>query len=319
VTLPALVFAALLRLAAAPAVALPVAVTGPRITVRAEAGLERAAARAAEEAPRDLVAIEADLDGLPRLERIEVRLVKHAEDIADAAPPGRGAPAWAVGTAYPDEGVVVVAARGRDGDLLDVGRTLEHELAHMALDRALGPGRVPRWLTEGFAYLHSSDFSLARAATLSGAALANRLVPLWRLEESFPAREDAAALAYAESYDFVAFLARRGRWQDAHDDGDPSAYRAFLAALATGVSLDSAAQEAFGRRLRDLEGEWIDSLRARYLWYPVGFSGALLWALGAVLLVLGWWRRRRQGKKTLARWAAEEARWTDEAEDDDLR
>src|SRR5262249_30893750 len=129
---------------------------GDRATVVAQDGLASQAARAADIAPTALAAIEADLAHLPRVDRVEVRLVRHAEDIAAAAPPGRGAPAWAVGTAYPEEGVVVVAMRGRDGAVLDWERTLVHELAHMALDRALG-GRTPRWLTEGFAYLHSAD------------------------------------------------------------------------------------------------------------------------------------------------------------------
>jgi hypothetical protein len=289
------------------AVALPIAVPGERVTVRAEAGLDRLAHHLAEEAPRDLVRIEADLAGLPRAERVEVRLVKHMEDIAAAAPEGRGAPEWAVGTAYPADGVVVVAVRSRDGDFLDVDRTLAHELAHMALDRAVGPGTVPRWLTEGFAYLHSSDFSLARAATMMGAVIGGRLVPLWQLEQSFPAREDEAALAYAESFDFVTFLARRGRWSDDRDDGDPSAFRAFLAELARGASLDAAGRVAFGRRLFELEAEWLETARARYLLYPVGLGGAALWAFAALLLVLGWLRRRRQARRTLTRWAAEEA------------
>jgi hypothetical protein len=142
---------------------------------------------------------------------------------------------------------------------------------------------------------------------LSGAAIANRIQPLWRLEHAFPAREDEAALAYAESFDFVAFLARRGRWQDDRDDGDPAAFRELLAALARGSGLDAAAREAFGRSMVELEGEWVDSLRSRYLWYPIAFGGTLVWVLGAMLLVLGWHRRRRERRRTLARWEIEEA------------
>jgi hypothetical protein len=279
------------------AIELGVTIEGPRVTVRAEVGLERQAREAAAEAPKHLAEIEADLDGLPRVQHVEVRLVKHAEDIADAAPPGRGAPEWAVGTAYPDAGVVVVAARGRGGELLDMDRTLSHELAHMALDKTFGENPVPRWLTEGFAYLHSSDFSLARAATLTGAVIGRKLVPLWQLEHAFPAREDEAALAYAESYDFVA-------WAASHD---PWGYRRFLAVLSTGVTLDEASRQSFGRRWVDIQDEWLASLRDRYLWTFVGAGAALLWVFGAVLLVLGWWRRRKQARATLRRWELEEA------------
>jgi hypothetical protein len=61
---------------------------------------------------------------------------------------------------------VVVVAAHRDGRLIDVDNVVAHELAHIALGAALR-GRAPRWLNEGLAYLHSSDFSMARARTLS--------------------------------------------------------------------------------------------------------------------------------------------------------
>jgi hypothetical protein len=291
----------------AAALELPIVSSEGRVTVRAEAGLERLARRLQAQAPRDLARLEADLDGLPRLGAVEVRAVKRMEDVGRAAPAGIGAPAWAAGTAYPGYGVVVVAARGRSGELLDPERTLTHELAHLALDRALGGGtRVPRWLTEGFAYLHSSDVSLARYATLVGAVIGGKLHPLWKLDSVFPEREDEASLAYAQSYDFVAYLARRGRWSDERDDGDRSAFRHFLGELAAGAALDEAARTAFGRRLVDLEAEWLESLRSRYFLYPLAFGGSLVWTMGAILLVMGWRRRRRQGRRTLARWTSEE-------------
>jgi hypothetical protein len=277
-----------------------------RVTVRAEEGLAEQGRQAERLAGAALGMIETDLDGLPRVEHVEVRLVKHAESIAGAAPSGRGAPEWASGTAYPDEGVVVVAMRGRDGSMLDWQRTLTHELAHLALGRALG-GREPRWLTEGFAWLHSMDASVDRATTLFSAVVAGRVVPLWEIEQTFPAEENAASLAYAESYDFVSWLARRGRWSDDRDDGDRSAFRQFLAEMSEGRDVEAAAESAFGRRMADLETEWGDSLRDRYLWMPLGFAGGLVWVLGALLLVAGWLRRKHQGRATMRRWDAEEA------------
>ncbi len=288
-------------------IALPLTAEGERVTVRAEAGLDHQVDPLARAADRDLAAIEADLTGLPRVEHVEVRVVKHQQDIAAAAPTDRGAPSWAAGTAYPDLGVVVIAARGADGDLLDLQQTLAHELAHMALDRALGAEQVPRWLTEGFAYLHSSDSNWGRAQTLFGAMFRRKIIPIAALDQAFPREERSVQLAYAESYDFVAFLAKRGRWQDAEDDGDRTAFEVFLAELAHGASLDGAAVKAYGRNLAQLEGEWYDTLRTRYLWYPASILAAFVWVLGALLLTLGWIRRRRQKRRRLAEMAVEEA------------
>src|SRR6185436_10689864 len=98
-------------------------------------GLEAAAAQLQPRAEEHLARIEADLPGLPRVEKVEVRLVHFTNQLGDAAPPGRGAPDWASGVAYPDAGVVVIAARDAGGQLLDMNATLAHELAHMAIER----------------------------------------------------------------------------------------------------------------------------------------------------------------------------------------
>jgi peptidase MA superfamily protein len=301
---------------AAHALELPLQRRAARVTVRAEDGLGALAAKLAARVARDLERIEADLPDLPHVPQVEVRLVRHMEDIAAVAPAGRGAPPWAAGTAYPDLFVVVVAARARSGDLLDVERTLTHELAHVVLGRALGDAPVPRWLTEGFAYLYSSDISVARASTLFGALIGGRLLPLSQLDLGFPPEENEAALAYAESYDFVTFLARRGRWSDERDDGDPTAFRLFLEELAARHDLEAACERAFGRRLIDVEAEWYESLRSRYLLFPTELGGAALWASGGVLLVLGWRRRRRMARERLAQWEKEE-REQDEHEQDE--
>jgi hypothetical protein len=291
----------------ASAIRLPVEVDGKRVVIRAEEGLEDQAETLAPKAELYLERIEADLGDLPRVERVEIRFIKHAEDLALAAPPGAGAPAWAVGVAYPGHGIVIVVARDRLGNLNDMEKTMAHELAHMALDRALEKGEIPRWLTEGFAYLHSSDFSMARFTTLMGAAIGGKLLRIGELNSHFPAEEDEVALAYAQAYDFVSFLARRGRWDDVYDDGNRGAFRQFLASIGKGQSIHRAAEESFGRRLDDLETEWLADLKARTLWYPVGLVGALLWVVGALLLVLAWRRRRRQKRMRLRQWEVEEA------------
>jgi hypothetical protein len=316
VTVLAFVFA-LLGLAAAPAkaghapandLALVDAARSPsgRVTIVAEPGLVDTARGLAKTADATLGAIEADLPGLPLVPHIEVRLVRRAESLPAAAPPGRGAPAWAVGVAYPELGVVCVAARTPDGALNDVGGTFAHELAHMVLERALGDGRAPRWLHEGFAYLHSSDFSLARAQSLAGAVFRRELRPLAELEHAFPARHDAAQLAYAQAYDFVAFLAQRGRFRDEHDDGDRWALRHFLQGVARGESLDQAAKAAFAASLPELEQEWIEAAKDRYFWFPIAALGGLFWVAIALLAVLAWRRRRAEMRRRLARMEAEE-------------
>jgi hypothetical protein len=304
----ALAIAVLVMLAAAvrPAAAtrLEPAAHAGRVTVLAEPGLERMAQKLADSAERELREIAADLNDLPAPRAIEVHLVRNALDLAAVAPAGRGAPRWAVGVAYPDLGVIGVAAR-RGAQIIDTESTLRHELAHIALGAALG-ARAPHWLHEGFAYQHSAELSWERMETLTAMAWSHNIIPLDQLDATFPQDELPASRAYAEAYDFVGYLSRRGRWEDPSDDGDRWPFRRFLREIGHGSDLDRAAMHAFGKPLHALFDEWRSDLGGRYLLMPLGLLGAVAWALCAILLALAWWRRRRQNRRRLAQWDLEE-------------
>ena len=284
---------------------LPVQVVNDGVVVRAEAGLDRLAAGIAAQAPAQLLRIREDLVDLPAPRIVEIRLIKRAQDMRRVAPPGRGAPEWASGVAYPDLGVVVVATR-RGAQPIDVPRVVEHELAHLAMGAAL-QGRAPRWLDEGFAFVHASEWAVARTYTLTGMAWTGDVIPLPELSAHFGAHESMVDRAYSQSYDFVAFLARRGRYPDAHDDGDRWPFQRFLAEIAAGRSPGGAAWEAYGAGLPELFDEWRASLRDRYLAMPSGLFALGVWVLAALLLVVGYLRRRRMNRITLSRWEREEA------------
>lgn len=275
-----------------------------RVVVYAEPGLDDTAQELATVSERALTEIADDLPGLATPKIVEIRIVRDAADLAAIAPPGRGAPQWAIGVAYPDLSIVAIALR-REANHVDPVHTLRHELAHIALAVALGD-RAPRWLHEGFAYQHSAEGSNERIETLAGMAWFGTAIPLEELESSFPAAELIAHRAYAESYDFVGFLARRGRWQDADDDGDRYPFRRFLADIGHGATPDAAATRAFGRPLARLFEEWREDLLARYRFIPLSVLGLALWVVCSLLVVVAWWRRRRQNRVRLAQWEREE-------------
>jgi hypothetical protein len=278
---------------------------GPsRVSVRYEPGLENAARRAQIQAEAVLAAIRADLVDLPEPHVIEIQVVDDASELSAVAPAGRGAPPWAIGVAYPDLGVVTIALR-RGAQQVDLISTLRHELAHLALGAALGE-RVPHWLHEGFAYQYSGEWSWERMETLAGMAWFGSIVPLDELDRRFPAEEAPADRAYAESYDFVGYLSRRGRWEDTAGDGDRWPFRRFLTELGHGANLDTAAIRAFGRPIHALFDEWKSDMSKRYMFAPIGLLGLAVWVVCGILLALAYFRRRRHNRRRLAQWEREE-------------
>ncbi len=291
--------------------ALPIRVTRPGLVVRAQAGMDRLAHEVADAAPGFLKEISSDLPDLDVPAHIEIRLVHKSSSLPAVAPPGHGAPSWAAGVAYSRFGVVSVA-HASGTEINDVLSVTAHELSHLALGAALH-GRAPRWLNEGFAYLHSSDWSMARMQVLTGLAWSGNTIPLASLDSSFPAAEIEVHKAYAQSYDFVAFLARRGRYIDKEDEGDRWPFRSFLAHIAAGRTLDDAARKAYGTNLNGLYGEWYEDLRSRFMLVPASLFGLFVWSFAAFLLVLAYWRKTRNAKRVLARWEAEEQARSEEA------
>ncbi len=285
-------------------IALPIVIESDNLVVRAEAGMENLARKVANASPGFLAEIRGDLADLDVPKHVELRLVHKSSSLPNVAPPGHGAPSWAAGVAYSSFGVVTIA-HASGTELNDVLSVTAHELSHLALGAALHD-RAPRWLNEGFAYLHSSDWSIARMQVLTGMAWSGNTIPLANLDSSFPAAEIEVHKAYAQSYDFVAFLARRGRYVDKEDEGDRWPFRNFLAHIADGRTTDEAARKAFGVGLTKLYGEWYEDLRSRYMLVPASLFGLFVWSFAALLLVIGYMRKTRKAKRILAIWEAEE-------------
>ncbi|HEY5950454.1 MAG TPA: hypothetical protein VIV40_33415 [Kofleriaceae bacterium] len=277
-----------------------------RIEISCEPGLEDVARELGDTAEEVLAKISADLVDLPVPHRIRVQVVRDSASLPSVAPEGRGAPEWAIGVAYPDLGVISVATR-RGPNVVDPTSTLRHELAHIALGSALGP-RAPHWLHEGFAYQHSGEWAWDRTETLAGMAWFGGIIPLDQLDASFPQGENPADRAYAESYDFVGYLSRRGRWEDKEDDGDRWPFRRFLTLVGQGTDLDAAAQRTFGKPIHQLFDEWREDLSKRYMLAPIGLFGLALWVLCAILLALAWLRKRRINRRRIGEWERQERR-----------
>jgi hypothetical protein len=256
---------------------------------------------ASDEAKRDME----EWLGASVLAKVRVDVARTPGEMATLAPRGAPYPEYASGVAYPELGLVLLTLTPRyPNESLDLVQIFRHELAHVALEDAVRPYPVPRWFNEGFAVMASGETSFERMWVLSSATLADRLMPLSQVERTFPSDESKASVAYAEASDVVRFLVRR---QDRHR------FRALVAELHAGRSLDQGARAAYGVDLVTLEHEWREDVAKRYTFWPILCSGTVVWVGVLGLFVWGWRKRRARSRATLARWARDEAR------EDDLR
>jgi hypothetical protein len=237
--------------------------------------------------------------GQPVLSEVRVMVARTPGEMATLAPPNAPYPDYAAGVAYPEIGLVLLTIKPvHPTSAQDLNEVFRHELAHVALEDAVGGRPVPRWFNEGFAVLASGETSFVRMQTLFTATVSDNLMSLAQLERSFPSNESEASVAYAQAADVVRFLVKR---EERHR------FRGLVSRLRDGESMDSALLNSYGEETSTLESEWREEVSRRYTFYPVLFSGSLVWAGTLGLFALGWRKKKRTASATLLRWATEEA------------
>lgn len=232
---------------------------------------------------------------------LDIRVAVNPEDMQRMAPHGRTLPAYATGVAFPADGIILLAMTAPDSWVRpDMERLLIHELSHVALHRAVKGHDVPRWFTEGLAIVHSGEHSLARVRTLWAATLQGELLPLRLLASSFGVHHGEVDLAYAQSADLVGFLLEGER--------SNAQLHALTTRVAAGEAFGEAFAAAYGLPLSEFEHNWRLQLAQRFGRWPSILSGlSAVWGIAALLLVAGYVRVRRRQRRTLQRWAIEEA------------
>jgi hypothetical protein len=245
-----------------------------------------------------------ELFGHPVLEHVHLRVGRTPGEMATLAPPDNLPPKYAAGVAYPGIGLVLLTIEPvHPNSMHDLGEVFQHELAHVALHDALNGHHVPHWLDEGLAVHLSGESMLARWQTLSTATLSETLLPLSQLEWGFPNDDVQTPIAYAESADVVRHLLRTRYNQR---------FVAMLHRVSGGQPFERAMLDAYGFQVygvgaNSLEDEWRREVAKRYTFWPVLFSGSMLWIGVLGLFTVGYFRSRSKQRLTLERWAIEEA------------
>lgn len=233
-----------------------------------------------EQGPRALAAI-AERTGVSSPRVIDVVLTPTFAEFSTVQP--GTPPSWAAGTAYWERGEVYLRSRMPHHGADPIDKVFVHELVHVVLGREFGDREIPRWLNEGAAKLFAGELSPQDHATLVQAALGGGLLPLDEITHRWPRSPGRAHLAYAQSVDFVAFLA----------DQREGALPALIASLSSGVDVDTALERATGSRLSALEDAWRGRMTFWHALLPVIGGSGVTWGFGALVFLVAAWRRRR--------------------------
>lgn len=233
---------------------------------------------------------------------IDIRVGVNPDQMQQLAPAGYRLPTYATGVAFPEDGLVLLSMAEPEQWLRpNLAQVLAHELAHVALHRATSGHVVPRWLNEGFAIHEAEEHSVSRVRTLWEGTLRGDLIELSQLSASFPDEHRGEVdLAYAQAADLTGTLLG--------SDFGPQRFRTLVTQLRAGRPFEEAILASYGMTLERIEQRWRTQVSQRFGGWPTVLSGlTAVWALAAILLVVGYVRMRRRQRKTLERWAIEEA------------
>ncbi|MSQ01524.1 MAG: hypothetical protein EXR71_06480 [Myxococcales bacterium] len=207
-------------------------------------------------------------------------------------------PEWADGTAWPRWSLIFLKSPSiRDGTATSLSTVLDHELVHVLLGQAFGRRPVPRWLQEGMAQFYAGEATWERRIALASNEYGLEPLPLATITTGFPRDAAWAHLAYAQSADFIAWVAGR-----AGEDG----LRTLVRELVAGRSTDDALRAAVGLSVDEADAIWRARLPISQDWYRWVTNGSLWWGTAAGFLALAAWQRKRRAAVKLARWEAEE-------------
>jgi len=195
------------------------------------------------------------------------------------------------------DGVIVMRAPHLLAGQGNYDAILRHELLHVLLARNTAPGNLPRWLNEGLAMMLSREDIAPRGMAMARLYSSGDLIEYEELAIVFaaPGNELKFGEAYTQSLSMTRHLRKRlgddRFWVFIRDLRD----RPFDEAIVAWTGLTPI------EFYEDWRGSlWRTALVASLV---TGFS---LFQIAAVLLVVGYFRRRRRARNTMDRWDRED-------------
>lgn len=222
---------------------------------------------------------------------IRVAVLPESSEVA------RRTPDWIAGFANGGQSAIVLfPARAGHYPYDSLEELLQHEVAHVFIDRAAGGAPVPRWLHEGIAMTAGDRWGLADQSRFAFDVAIGGEVPLASLDRRFRGTE--VRRAYAVAGGFVQYLLR---------SHGPEVTGDILAGLAAGEGIGEAFAEATGESLATAEERFWKRQTFWSRWLPLLTSSTVVWSGIALLALVAYRRRKQRAAELMERWEDEEA------------
>ena len=219
--------------------------------------------------------------------------------VEEDSPEARAAPSWATGYATGGGGMIVlIPSRAPTYPYGSLDALLQHEVAHVLIDRAAGGQHVPRWFHEGVAMAAARSWDLEDRTRLILEMVPGRSESLDEIDMLFTMGSGPANRAYALSGAFVRDLI--GRY-------GPAVPGEILAGARGGLPFGDAFLRATGMSLADTTRAFYRRQNLWNRWIPFLTSGFTLWTGITVLALWAIRRRRERDARRKEEWALEEA------------
>ncbi len=271
----------------------------PHFFIHYQASDDRVAQALAKQVNSIYQTITGDVGYTPQ-QKIFVYLCPTPECFHQKQPTRVKLPEWAVGVAYPALNRIVMRSRltFREKGYIKPVEIFKHEFAHIVLEQALEKrGGAPRWLSEGFSMYQAKQWTIYGQRTIEEVTLRDAFIPLTMLTTAFPSDEEAARIAYAQSFSLVAFMLK--------EYGRP-VFHKFIENLREGMDTNTALVYSAGVNLKRLELEWQAYLKKRHSWFSYLTNIGLLWFVLSVGFVIIYLIKRYKMKRIQERWEEEE-------------
>jgi hypothetical protein len=197
--------------------------------------------------------------------------------LPEDSPAASETPRWVAGYAVGHDTVVLFPERTPSYPHESMPELLQHEVAHVLINRAAGGHRVPRWFHEGVALAAERTWRLTDRAQFAYEVAFGGEVPARSLDRLFAAGEGTQVRAYRLSGAFVQHLL------EAYGADLPARV---LAAMREGRDFDTAFLHVTGRSVAEASEEFWQRRWLWAIWLPWLTSPGTIYALMTLLALI---------------------------------